>query len=27
MNEINDTIEDIKGMALNIENMARSLYR
>ena len=27
MNEINDTIEDIKGMALSIENMARSLYR
>ncbi len=27
MNEINETIEDIKGMAVNIENMARSLYR
>ncbi len=27
MNEINDTIEDIKGMAVNIENLARSLYR
>lgn len=27
MNEINNTIEDIKGMAVNIENMARSLYK
>jgi PAS domain S-box-containing protein len=27
MNEINETIEAIKGMALNIEDMARSLYR
>ncbi len=27
MHEINDTIEDVKGMAVNIENMARSLYR
>ena len=27
MTEIDDTIEEIKGMAVNIENMARSLYR